>query len=170
MVKLSLWLSRFCKHLCTSAASGKRAFPVAAQKIIQAAIATGEKCHRAQVRLIVEPALPLGALIEKISSRERARELFAHHRIWDTEENVGILIYINLADRKVEIITDRSVGRVLHANDWYAVCQTMTSGFALGNFCDSAVDGIKLMNDLLLQHFPRQGSSSNELSNKPLIL
>ena len=79
------------------------------------------------------------------------------------------MIYINLADRRVEIITDRTVGRLLNAKDWDAVCQTMTRGFALGNFSDSAVDGIKLMNDLLLQYLPSQGASNNELSNRVVV-
>jgi uncharacterized membrane protein len=162
--------SRLLKHLGTTKAAGQRAFPAPALKAIQAAIAKGETLHRAQVRLIVEPALNLDAVLRRISSRERARELFATYRIWDTEENCGVLVYINLADHKVEIVADRAVGRVLKAGDWQAVCKTMTQGFALGEFGGSTVAGLLQLNELLKAHFPADGPSPNELSNRPLVL
>lgn len=163
-------ISRALRHLFTTTAAGRRTFPAPTLKAIQATIATGEKVHRAEVRMVVEPALPIHDVLGGTSSRERARELFTHYRIWDTEENCGILIYINLADHKVEIIADRTVGRVLSAADWQAVCKTMTQGFSHGEYHDSVVAGLKQLNDLLATRFPSNGSSSNELSNRPLIL
>lgn len=163
-------MSRLFRHLCTTKAAGRRAFPAPALKAIQAAIAKGEALHRAEVRLIVEPALGAASVLRGLSSRERARELFAQYRIWDTEENNGVLVYINLADHKVEIITDRAVGRVLKAADWQAVCRSMTQGFARGEFGDSAVAGLLQMNELLKAHFPANGANPNELSNRPLVL
>lgn len=163
-------ISRVLRHLFTTTAAGRRTFPAPTLKAIQATIAIGEKVHRAEVRMVVEPALPIHDVLAGTSSRERARELFTHYRIWDTEENCGILIYINLADHKVEIIADRTVGRVLSAADWQAVCKTMTQGFSHGEYHDSVVAGLKQLNDLLATRFPSNGSSSNELSNRPLIL
>lgn len=162
--------SRLLKHLRTTKAVGRRAFPASALKSIQAAIAKGEVLHRAEVRLIVEPALDLMSVLRGMSSRERARDLFVQYRIWDTEENCGVLVYINLADHKVEIVTDRGIGRLLKAKDWQAICQTMTQGFARGEFGASAVAGLMQMNELLKDHFPANGQSSNELSNRPLVL
>ncbi|MDB5763651.1 MAG: hypothetical protein JWQ21_2646 [Herminiimonas sp.] len=163
-------LSRVLRHLFTTTASGRRAFPPPTLKAIQAAIAKGENLHRAEVRLIVEPALPMPAVLNGTSSRERARELFSHYRIWDTEENCGILIYVNLADRKVEIIADRTIGRLIDAKDWQAVCRTMTRDFARGAFHDSAIAALDQLNGLLQAHFPANGSRPNQLSNKPVIL
>jgi uncharacterized membrane protein len=163
-------ISRVLRHLFTTTLTGRRTFPATTLKAIQATIAAGEKAHRAEVRLIVEPALPLHAVLNRISARERGRELFAQYRIWDTEENCGILIYINLADHKVEIITDRTVGRVLDARDWQTVCTTMTQGFARGEFHESVLAGLRQLNDMLKTRFPPNGSHANELSNRPLIL
>lgn len=162
--------SRALRHLFTTTATGRRTFPAPTLKAIQATIAIGEKTHRAEVRVIVEPALPMNAVLDGTSSRERARELFSHYRIWDTEENCGILLYINLADHKVEIIADRTVGRLLGAAEWQTVCKTMTQGFGHGKYHDSVVAGLKQLNDLLATRFPSDGSSFNELSNRPLVL
>ena len=163
-------ISRTIKHLCTTTVAGRRTFPTHTLKAIQDSIAAGEHRHRAQVRLAVEPALPLQAVLADTSPRRRARELFAQYRIWDTEENCGILIYINLADHKVEIVADRTVGRVLSTQDWQAVCQTMTQGFARGAFHESTIAGLQQLNDLLASGFPSNGMNSNELSNRPLVL
>ena len=96
-------LSRLLAHLRTTPAAGRRSFPPATLKAIEETIAAGETRHRAEVRLIVEPALDMQAVLSGVQARERARELFAHYRVWDTEENCGVLVYVNLADRQVEI-------------------------------------------------------------------
>lgn len=126
--------------------------------------------HRAEVRLIIEPALGVMDAMRGMSSRHRARDLFSRFRIWDTEENCGLLIYINLADHKVEIITDRGVGRVVDAQAWQAVCQTMTQGFASGEFHGGAIAGLEQLNGLLKTRFPASGERPNQLSNRPIIL
>jgi uncharacterized membrane protein len=163
-------LARLGRHMVTTTAAGRRAFPVTTLKAIQAAIAKGEVLHRAEVRLIIEPALSPSVVLQRMSSRERARELFSHYRIWDTEEHCGVLIYVNLADRKVEIVSDRGVGRTLKAGDWQAVCKTMTQGFARGEFHESTIAGLSQLNDLLKVHFPAAGGKPNELPNRPIIL
>jgi uncharacterized membrane protein len=162
--------SRLLRHLFTTTASGRRAFPHAALKAIQAAIAQGEAAHRAEVRLVVEPALPMRAVLGGMTSRERARELFSVYRIWDTEENCGILIYVNLADHKVELIADRTINHLVHAGEWQEICRTMTRDFSRGVFQDSVIAALEQLNGLLQTRFPATGSRPNQLSNKPVIL
>lgn len=163
-------LPRMMRHLFTTTAAGRRAFPPATLKAIQAAIAKGEAQHRAEVRLIIEPALTMQAVLGGMSARERARELFAHYRIWDTEENCGVLIYIDLADHKVEIIADRGIDRLIGRHEWQAICYTMTTGFARGAFHDSAIAAVEQLNLLLQTHLPANGARPNQLSNRPLVL
>jgi len=163
-------LSRLKRHLLTTSGTARRAFPPAALHAIEASIAAGETLHRAEVCLIIEPALTLTEVLHHVSARERAGALFALHRVWDTEENCGVLIYVNLADRKVEIVTDRAVGKRVDASDWQAICQTMTHGFARGDFHDSVNAALQKLNALLQQHYPAQGARSNQLDNRPLLL
>ena len=161
---------RAFRHLMTTTAAGKRAFPDATLKSIQKTIAQGEQMHRAEIRMIIEPSLEILMVLKGLTSRERARELFAQYRIWDTEENGGVLIYVNLADHKVEIIADRAVGRALEKDHWDTICRTMTQGFAQARFHDSTAEGIAMLNALLEAHFPAEGARANQLSNRPVVL
>lgn len=163
-------LSRLKRHLLTTARSGRRAFPAATLKAIEATIAAGEALHRAEVCLIIEPALTPTEVLQQVSARERARTLFALHRVWDTEENCGVLIYVNLADHKVEIVADRAIGRLVDPGDWQAICHTMTHGFARGEFHDSVNTALQKLNALLQKHYPAQGARSNQLDNRPVLL
>lgn len=161
---------RLFRHLFTRTASGRRAFPDAALDAIQKAIAVGEKRHQAEIRIIVEPAMPLYDVLYGFSPRERARQLFSLYRIWDTETNAGMLIYINLADRKVEIVADRAANRVVTREEWQAACRTMTEGFRQNLFLDSTLAGLAQLNDILADRLPSQGQNHNELSNRPAII
>ena len=166
--------TRVMRHLTATRFSGRKAFPSRTLAAIQAEITAGESVHRAEVRLIVEPALDLSAVLGGLTSRQRAGELFTHYRIWDTEENCGVLIYINLADHHVEIFTDRGIARLIPADHWRAICKTMTDGFALGHYHDSSIAGLQQLNALLHTYFPEGDAPkmppANQLSNQPILL
>lgn len=162
--------SRLWRHLRTTDGAARRAFPLASLQAIEAAIAEGESRHRGEVLLIVEPSLDWQQVWNGVAPRERARELFALHGIWDTEDNCGVLIYVNLADHQVEIVADRGIGRVIPAHDWQTLCKTMTDGFARGAFHESVLAAVHRLNDLLHEHYPDDGSQHNQLSNRPLVI
>jgi uncharacterized membrane protein YgcG len=163
-------LARLWRHLTTTRASGKKAFPDAALHAIGQAIADGERHHRAEVRVIIEASLDLIDVVRGMTARERARELFIEHGIWDTEENCGVLVYIELADHKVEIIADRAAARAVSAAEWQAVCKTMTQGFAAGRYEESVLAAIQQLTELLKVKFPGHGPTEDELPNRPLIV
>ncbi|HEY4073702.1 MAG TPA: TPM domain-containing protein [Herbaspirillum sp.] len=165
-IGLRLW-----RHIGTTKRAAKRLFPPASLLAIQEAIAAGEATHRAEVRVIIEAALTPGFILQGGTARRRAVELFTHYRIWDTEENCGLLLYINLADHKVEIIADRGVDRVISKPEWQAVCKTVTTGFASDAYHDSLPTALAQLNVLLTRHYPQIGQEQrNQLSDKPVIL
>lgn len=163
-------LKRLWRHLSTGQASGRRAYPKEVLAEIQQIIADGEQLHRAEVRIIIEPAMPLDDVLENIHPRARARTLFSDYRVWDTEENCGVLIYLNLADHQVEIVADRGVGRLVQPAEWQAVCDTMTGQLKRGAYRDSTIAALRQLNELLHQKLPATGERVNQLSDKPIIL
>jgi uncharacterized membrane protein len=162
---------RLWRHLATDHPSARRAFPEPALQRIEALIAAGEQRHRGQVRFVVEPALPLARVLKSLPPRERALEVFGLLRVWDTEDNAGVLVYLLLADRDVEIVADRGIHGKVGPPEWEAVCRTMEAAFRDGRFADGAAEGLTRINALLEQHYPRgAGEQANELPDRPLIL
>ncbi|MQR02485.1 TPM domain-containing protein [Glaciimonas soli] len=163
-------IQRLWRHLTTTRRDSRRLFPAATLQAIQAKIAEGEVTHRAEVRVIIESSMDTQAILNNMTSRHRANELFSRYRVWDTEENIGVLVYVNLADHKVEIVADRAVGRAIHKKEWQAICHTMTKEFINGSYRDSTLLALEQLNGLLTQHFPDQEGKYNEISDKPIML
>jgi uncharacterized membrane protein len=163
-------LRRALRHLFSTRNEAEHAYPPDALAAITEAITAGEQTHRGEVRLIVEKGLPLSLAWAGVTTRQRAIALFADYGIWDTEDNCGVLIYVNLADRRVDIIADRGIDRKIPAATWQDVCDTMTRGFARGEFRVATLAAIAQVNQLLRSHFPSEGARPNELPDRPVML
>ena len=161
---------RLLRHAVTDHLAVRRAFPASALARVEQAIANGERRHSGQVCVALEAALPPLRVLRRLTPRERALEVFGLLRVWDTEENAGVLIYLLLADRDVEIVADRGIDRRVDPAAWREVCARMESAFAQGRFVDGVVQGIDEVSALLAAHFPGNEGVRNELSDKPVIL
>src|SRR4051812_21086431 len=120
---------RIFRHLLTGAGAIRRAFPEAAMRAIEQAIVEEEKRHAGELQFAIEAALPLADLLRGTSARERAIGWFGRMRVWDTEHNSGVLIYLLLADRQIEIIADRGIHSRVGAAAWEAICAEMQREF-----------------------------------------
>ena len=147
-------LACFWRHSGLAPDPVGRAFDDAAFDRIEAAIVAGESRHRGEVRFALESRLAWHALRRGLTARERALQVFGEQRIWDTEENTGILIYLLTADRAVEIIADRLVHQRLPAGIWHETCQQIVSTISHGNPVDGVVSAIP-SNDWV-RHWPRR--------------
>jgi uncharacterized membrane protein len=161
---------RLGRHFVNDHRSARRKFSAQALKRIEDAIAAGERHHNGQVRFVVEASLPLSQIFRGMTPRERALELFGRLGVWDTEHNSGVLVYVLLADKSVEIVADRGINRKVAQETWQVICRAMESAFREGRFEDGAIEGITAINELLAQHFPRRGQGPNELPDQPVIL
>ncbi len=148
----------------------RRDFPPTELEKIEAAIKQSESTHSGEIRFAIESALPLKALWNNETPTERAIEVFSLLRVWDTEDNNGVLIYLLLADRKVEITTDRAINKVVDLQQWQRICRLIEDHFKKGEFSQGVVKGIDEISVLLNTHFPIAADDINELSNKPVIL
>ena len=104
------------------------------------------------------------------TARERAIEVFSQLRVWDTEQNNGVLIYLLLADRDVEIVADRGVHARLGQAVWEEVCREMEAAFRQGRFEEGAVGGIRSVGMHLARHYPQAGSKTNEMPDRPILM
>jgi uncharacterized membrane protein len=163
-------IKRILKHLSVSRAAMRRVFPRESLKRIETAIAEVEQTHAGQIRFAVESALEIRPLFAGQTARERAIEVFSHLRVWDTEHNNGVLIYLLLADRDVEIIADRGVHAKLGQETWEAVCREMEAAFRREQFEDGIITGIRSVGAHLARHYPHTGTKINELPDKPVLI
>ncbi len=162
---------RLVRHVLTDHGAVRRAFPARDLSRIESAIEAGERTHRGQVCVAVEGALPAGRVWRRMPPRERALEVFGLLRVWDTEENCGVLVYLLLADHDVEIVADRGVHRIVGDDAWQAICAKMERAFREGRLAEGVIAGVEEISALLAQHFPRDGArSANELPDRPVIL
>ena len=161
---------RFFRHLATDHGHARRAFPRAALSRIEAAIADGERRHRGQVCVVVEASLPLARVLKRVAPRARALEVFGAMGVWDTEENCGVLIYLLLADRDVEIVADRGIHAKVGDEAWVSICRGMEAAFRERRFEEGVAAGIARINVLLAEHFPRTSAGANELPDRPILL
>lgn len=133
-------------------------------------IRRGETRHRGQIRFAVESALDLNPLLRGQSPHERACDVFAQLRVWDTAENNGVLIYLLLADRQVEIVADRGVHARVGTTAWEAICLRMETALRKGRFDAAVVDGIQAVTNVLIREYPASGPTVNELPDQPSVL
>jgi len=160
--------TRLFKHLVAGRLAVLRVLPPRAMRAIEQAIRESEAGHGGQIRFAVEPVLDFAALMRGQSARQRAIEVFSQLRVWDTEHNNGVLIYLLLADRDVEIIADRGIHARLGNAGWETVCREMEQAFRQGRFEEGVIAGIKAVSDHLQRHYPSR--QSNELPDKPVVL
>ena len=160
----------------------KQAFSNDALRHIEQAITVSELSHSGQVRFAIEASLSLHQLIAKLKPSHRAIQVFSDLRVWDTEQNNGVLIYLLLADRDVEIVADRGIHQHVGTDNWEAICLQMESRFKLGDFEAGVIEGIQSITKHLEQYSPNESASQdpahkinhkakkNELSDKPVII
>ncbi len=163
-------IKRLIRHLLIPNWWRQRTLSISVLNNIETAIADSETRHYGELRFVVETHLSFNALIRRMTARERAIELFSQLRVWDTEQNSGVLIYLLLADHDIEIIADRGIHQHVGNEAWEAICQQMEQQFRQQQFETGVIDGIHAISKLLTQHFPATSNNINELSNKPIVL
>ena len=163
-------LKRVAKHLLLTHWQVDRAFPRKTMDAIERAIKASETAHAGEIRFAVEGALDSAPLFKAQSARERALEVFAQLRVWDTEHNNGVLIYLLLADRQVEIVADRGIHPKVGSREWESICRMMETAFRQANFEGGAVNGIQAVTQHLIRHFPDSSAGRNELPDQAVVL
>jgi len=166
--------NRTLRHLCATRAGTRRRFTNAVDAAIEGAIRAAEKRSSGEIRFVIETALDIPELWAGVKPRTRAEEVFAQLRVWDTELRNGVLIYVLMADRDVEIVADRGAAARISPAEWESVCRLIEGHFQAGRFEQGAVAGVDEVGRLLEREFfaPPLGGrpDRDELPNQPTLL
>jgi uncharacterized membrane protein len=163
-------LRRALKHLLMPDRSALKPFPSAALDRIEQAIGASERSHSGELRLVLEANMNPLEVLRGRSARDRALELFSLLRVWDTEGNSGVLIYLQMVDHRIEIVADRGISRVVAQPEWDAICRRMESAFHAGRFEAGVLEAIGDITKLLAKHFPPGEHNPDELPDRPVIV
>jgi uncharacterized membrane protein len=148
----------------------RRHFPPQVLQAIISAIHKSESSHQGQIRFVVEGELHPLHVLQGVNPRQRALKLFSDYSMWDTAQNNGVLIYLLLADRDVEIIADRGIDAHVGVEGWESICKEMEALFRQGKFETAVLQGIKQVGAHLVQHFPATDLKNNELPDTPIVI
>lgn len=129
-----------------------------------------ERDHSGEIRFALESSLDLRRLMSDRGARARALEIFSRLRVWDTERNNGVLIYVLLADHSIEIVADRGLDGLIGAAEWQDVCRCMQTEFNAGQFEAGALAGVRRVSSLIARHYPPVPNDRNELPDAPLLV
>lgn len=155
----------FCPHFRTESFFSRNSLLA-----IEDSIRRIEATHQGEIVFAVEASLSLRDLRRGLSARERAVEVFSDLRVWDTELNNGVLLYLLLADKDIEIVADRGVMRRADPTIWQKICSEIESCFRNRQFEQGVLTGIRLIGEQLAAHYPGDGGARSELSNRPVLL
>ncbi len=161
---------RLVRHLLQSPTAVRRRFTPTVLDAIEAAVGRAEAQHGGEVRFVVESDLGVAALLARRSARDRAIDVFAAKRVWDTAHNNGVLVYVLWADRAVEIVADRGFNGLVSADEWAGACRSMERAFRAGDWQGGAVSGVATVGKLVARHYPASDHKPNELPDRPLLL
>ena len=163
-------LGRIIRHLLTTHWQLRRAFSRDTLTAIEAATRDSESQHAGQVRFAVESALHGWQLLRNQTARQRALQVFAGLHMWDTEHRNGVLIYLLLADRAVEVVVDRGAHRRVDPQVWQRICRQMEGEFRGGRYREGVLQGIQAVTATLRGPFPSTGTPSAELPDAPVVI
>ena len=169
-------LKRLFKHIFLPPWAWRRAFPAATLDAIEAAVRASETAHLGEIRFAIENTLAPSWVWRGMTGRARAIEVFSSLRVWDTEHNNGVLVYVLLADHDIEIVADRGIAARVDPRVWTDITHAMEVAFRAGEFERGALKGIAEIGAVLADHFPPgsrrfpDGDNPDELADRPAIL
>lgn len=162
-------IARVFRHFFAPGWLARRRFRYADREVIRVAVAASEEKHRGELRVVVEGPVPMISLIKNQTVRDRAEDLFARLGVGNTEEATGILVYIQLVDRRVEILADRGIDARVDQVEWETICREMELAFAQGAWRRGVLEAVDRATNLLVMNFPARSRNINELDDRPIL-
>lgn len=164
------YLHRLYRNIFMGPLEARRLFTDQVMRELQGTIEESERKHAAELQLVIDGGLSLPELLSPLSSRQKAIELFSHLRVWDTEANNGVLLYLLVAEHSIEIVADRGITSKIRDGAWEKICDDMVASFKKGKYQQGVQVGIEEITAVLAEHFPPGDDRRNELHDAPIRL
>ena len=145
-------------------------FPATTLTHIRDVIREGERHHAGEICFAVEARFSFWSVLKGAQTRNRAHQLFSMLRVWDTQDNSGVLLYMHLAEHKVELIADRGIAARVDSAHWQTICDELTADIKNGSADAAVLACIAKINDLLRMNFPAHEDNPRELPDEPVVL
>ncbi len=167
----SRWL-RLLRHRWLDESDSQRALPPDVLERLTARVAASEKRHSGEIRICVEAGLPASYIWQNLDARDRAVMMFSKLRVWDTEQKNGVLIYLLLAEHRIELVADRGIARKVGTEEWAGMVAHLSDALKAGKYEDGLTTALEEVSAVLVREFPlgRDQADSNELPDAPVLL
>ena len=164
-------LKRLLRHRWLDEDDTRKAIPPDMLKRLMLRVAASEARHSGEIRMCVEASLPSSYIWRDATPRQRAIAMFGKLRVWDTLHNNGVLVYLLLAERAIEIVADRALTRHVAPHEWTAMVERMAGAFREDRFEDGLTQALEEVSALLVRHFPLAPgeANTNELPDEPVL-
>jgi uncharacterized membrane protein len=139
-----------------------------ASREIMDAVRDAERGHSGQIRVVIEGTPGVAHVVRGRTARDRAIDLFASERVWDTQHNNGVLLYLMIAERDAEIVADRGLNTKVTPEQWHAICTYLERDVKVRGFPQAVCSAVSAIGHLLREHFPADGAP-NELPDDVVI-
>ena len=160
---------RWLKH-CFYFSGTNRYFNAEDLKQIATAVQQAECGHVGEIQVVIEGHLPCLQAYRQ-NTRKRAEQLFAELGVWDTEYNSGVLLYLNLCERQVELVFDRGIQQASEQAVWDTICQDMVQLMRQQHYCTAVIEAIEKIGSILQAYDTQlEIEGHNELPNEPIII
>jgi TPM domain len=165
-------IKRTFKHRWLDESDSHKAVPADLAERLRRRVAASEQRHTGEVRICVEAGLPMSYLKRNASARQRAVAMFGKLRVWDTQNNNGVLIYLLLADHAIEIVADRGLNAVVTPSQWQGMIANLSQALRENRYEDGLTQALEEVSALLVQHFPMSADATNpdELSDVVVLM
>ena len=147
-----------------------RLFPAEAMRRIRDVVAEGERHHAGELCVAIESRYSPFAILDGLGTRQRAEQVFSLLRVWDTRDNSGVLLYLQLAERRVELVADRGIAARVEPEQWQAICDDFAAEMRAQEPEQAVLNCLGRINALLVRHFPAEQDNPRELPDEPVVL
>lgn len=119
----------------------------------------------AQIPFVDRIVVPRRVMIDAVGKRSRRH--FMESGVYDTRDRTGILIFVSVLERRVELIADRGITAVVPQERWDAIVADLIQGIGGGNTGTALVEAVRSVGSILAEHVTRRQDDVNELNDRP---